>query len=489
MSPVRRRTVGAEKKKKRILWLLLPLAAALFCGVWLLLNKLPTPLPEVVPSQSITLSNRASEEVTSINVSGPYDTPYTLRRDAKGEWQMEGNPGFNFRQTMLDAMINNAAVIITDDTIGKLSEHSDWHTDDFGLQDGCLRVDAGYSDGRHLVFRLGDPIPEETPGYFFMLEGDDRIFTMSSDVFEAYANTRMALHTVSEPSLKGDLIDRISFSGQNPFTLERSSDGWYLTDPVIYPLADSAVSSLLTKLEGIRFAQYMGQAEDCNLPSLGLDPAERTLTLVIAESTVTGYDADSKVIGSTLLPAYQLELSIGHEESEIVFYCLYRGEVNKATTFSAGFLRTQDWNNLLLAAPFNYDISEIQSLTWSQNGKTQVYSLSFSERILPNNELERDENGNVIYDVNVSCNGQNTDSEAFAAAYGRLCALRMEDRLPADYSLSQEEPLLTVEITRNDGKQRTVTLLPLDALHDIVSVNGVALFRVEKGWINGVNWP
>ena len=100
-----------------------------------------------------------------------------------------------------------------------------------------------------------------------------------------------------------------------------------------------------------------------------------------------------------------------------------------------------------------------------------------------------DENGNVIYDVNVSCNGQETDSEAFAASYGRLCSLRMEDRLPVDYSLPQGEPLLTVEVMRNDGRQRTVTLWPLDALHDAVAVNGVALFRVEKGWAGSVNWP
>ncbi len=489
MSPVRRRTISAEKKKKRMLWLLLPLLAVLVCGGWLLLHRTPVSLPEVVPSQNVTLSNRPSEDVISITVSGPYDEPYTLQRDTEGIWQMKGMPDFIFRQTMLDAMINNAAVIITDDTIGRLTEHPDWHADDFGLQDGCLRVDAGYSDSSHLAFRLGDPIPEETPGYFFMLEGDDRIFTISSDVFEAYANTRMALHTVSEPALKGDLIDRIAFSGHDPFVLERSSDGWYLTEPVIYPLAGSAVDSLLSKLEGVRFAQYVGRAEECNLASMGLDPAERMLTLDIAESTVTGYDADSQVTGRTLLPAYQLNLSIGHEESEIVFYCLYRGEVNKATSFSAGFLRTQSWSSLLLAAPFNSDIGEINRLTWSQNGQAQTYNLSFSEHVLPNNELERDENGNVIYNVNVSCNGQDIDSEAFAAAYGRLCALRMEDRLPSDYSLPNVEPLLTVEITRNDSKARTVTLWPLDALHDAVAVNGIALFRVEKGWMDNVNLP
>ena len=489
MSPVRRRIIDAEKRKKRLLWLLLPILTVLFCGSWLLLRRTPVSLPDIVSPQSVTLSNRASEEVISIAVSGPYDAPYTLHRDPEGIWQMEGMPDFIFRQTMLDAMIDNAAVIITDDTIGRLSEHPDWHVDDFGLQDGCLRVDAGFSDNSHLVFRLGDSIPEETPGYFFMLEGDDCIFTISSDVFEAYANTRMALHTVSEPALKGELIDRIAFTGYNPFVLERSSDGWYLIEPVIYPLADSAVDSLLSKLEGVRFAQYIGRAEDCNLTSMGLDPAERILTLDIAESTVTGYDASSQIIGSTLLPAYRLTLSIGHEESEIVFYCLYRGEVNKATSFSAGFLRTQDWNSLLLATPFNSDIGEINSLTWSQNGLVQTYNLTFSEHVLPNNELERDENGNVIYNVSVSSNGQSIDSEVFAAAYGRLCTLRMEDRLPSDYSLPQSEPLLTVEVIRNDGKQRTVTLWPLDALHDAVAVNGVALFRVEKGWADSIKLP
>ena len=84
-----------------MLWLLLPLLAVLVCGGWLLLHRTPVSLPEVVPSQNVTLSNRPSEDVISITVSGPYDEPYTLQRDTEGIWQMKGMPDFIFRQTML----------------------------------------------------------------------------------------------------------------------------------------------------------------------------------------------------------------------------------------------------------------------------------------------------------------------------------------------------------------------------------------------------
>ena len=438
-------------------------------------------------TEAVTLSDREIAEISRIAIENIYDAPYAIARTEDG-WRMEGWDGFLFRQSTLEAIVNDAALIVADDTVGELSEHPEWQLMHFGLEEPAARVTVSFTDGGSLAFRIGDSVPQETPAYYFMLEGDSRIFTIATDVFEAYTYTRVGLHEVTDPALKGDLIDRIAFTGSDPFAAERRADGWYLTAPFVYPLADSAVESLLSRLEGLRFAQYVGRAEEVDLGSLGLAPANRTLTLDIAESVLTGYDENGEVMGETRLPAYQLTFGLGDYESEIVFYCLYRGEVVKATVFSAGFLLTQGYEPLLLTAPFNAPTNDLTALTLLRDGRETVYTVSLHERVLPNNEFDTDENGNILYDVAVEKDGEPVDSDAFLTAYRQLLELRAADRLPDGWVIPDGEPAFAVAFTRSASSRR-VALYPLDALHVAVAVDGVALYQAEKGWAESILWP
>ena len=256
------------------------------------------------------------------------------------------------------------------------------------------------------------------------------------------------------------------------------ADGWQV----------AAMDSLLEKLEGLRFAQYVGKAEQCDLPALGLSPARRTLTLGVAESVVTGYDENGQAYAQTRLPAYDLVFALGDYANDVVFYCLYRGEAVKATVFSCGFLLTQEYAPLLLAAPFNAPTNDLTALGVSAGGMTRDYSVSLRERVLPNNDFETDENGNTVYDVAVTRDGKAVDGEAFLSAYRALVSLRTDDPLPAGWQIPEGEPLLSVSFRRSAATRR-VDVYPLDALHCAVTVDGVPYFRVEKGWGEGIAWP
>ena len=485
MSPVRRRS--PRKGKKWLLPLLLALALAALGAALLLLKKKEPVLPPVVTAQSVTLSNREAADIARIDIENRYDAPYALLNGPAG-WQMADDADFRLRDSALDAIVNNAALIVAEDTVGDLSEHPEWALMNFGLEQAAARVTVTFSEGDSLAFRIGDSVPQETPAYYFLLEGDSHIYTISSDVFEAYTYTRLGLHDVTDPALKGELIDRIEFSGSDAFTAEKRDDGWYLTAPFVYPLSDTAMDALLKKLEGLRFAQYVGRAEECDLASLGLEPPLRTLTLDIPETVVTGYDQNDEAMAETRLPAYQLTFDLGDSENEVVFYCRYRGEVVKATVFSAGFLRTQGTDSLLLTAPFNAPTNDLSGLILRRDGEELAYEISLVERVLPNNDFELDESGRILYDVAVRRDGQAVDSDAFLAAYRGLLSLRTEDRLPAGWQIPDAAPALTVEVVRS-GSRRQVALYPLDALHDAVAVDGVALYRVEKGWAEGISWP
>lgn len=484
MSPVRRR--APRTGRRWLVPLILALTLAALAGAWLLLRAKPVALPDPVTAQATVLSDREATDIVRIAVENRYDAPYALARDGQ-DWIMEGDEGFLFRASTLDAMVNNAALVVTEDTVGDTLAHPEWQLMAFGLEEPAARVTVQFADGGTLSFRIGDAVPQETPAYYFLLEGDSHIYTISADVFEAYTYTRMGLHDVTDPALKGDLIDRIAFDGADPFVMEREADGWYLTAPFRYPLADAAVNSLLTRLEGLRFAQYLAPEAEADLAACGLQPPQRTLTLDIAESVLTGYDETGQPLAETTLPAYQLTFALGNNENDVVFYCLYRGDVVKATVFSGGFLLTQTYAPLLLTAPFNAPTNDLAALTVTRDGKSLEYAVSLRERVLPNNQFETDENGRVLYDVAVELNGTPVDSDAFLAAYGRLLALRASDPLPEGWQ-PVGAPLLTISFRRS-GASRQVAVYPLDALHSAVSVDGIALFRVEKGWGEGIDWP
>ena len=484
MSPVRRRT--PRKVRPWALAAVLLGLLAVFALLYFLLKKENVDLPPQYVAQPVTLSDREVADIAAIAVENRSGS-YTLQNTDAG-WRLAGSAE-PLRDALLEPLVNDAALIVAEDTVGSLDEHPEWQLAHYGLEDPAARVTVTFADGGGLTFRVGDSVPQETPAYYFWLEGDPHIYIAASDIYDAYITTALALHDVADPALDGGLIDRIAFTGRDAFVLEKHADGWYLTEPFAYPLSDAAVDSLLGKLEGLRFAQFEAEAAEADLSQYGLEPPERTLTVDIAETVVTGYGENDEIIGEKRLPAYRLTFGLGREENDVVFYCLYKGQVLKATSFSAGFLRTQGYDSLFLTNPFNAPTNDLSRLVWERDGVQTIYDLSLTERVLPNNALETDENGNVLYDLAATKDGAPLDSDAFLAAYRQLVELRTQDRLPADYTLPATEPLLRVTLTRDSGGVRQIALYPLDALHRAVAVNGVALYQVEKGWAESVEMP
>ena len=389
-----------------------------------------------------------------------------------------------FSENLLGEVLRNAAVIITEETLTTVSE-DEWKN--YGLALGGIRVQVTYTDGVSLAFRIGDLVPQETPAYYFRMEDDSRLGVVSQDVQEIFALSVNALHRVTDPALQGDLIDRIAFTGENAFTAERRADGWYLTAPFEYPLAAAQMNTLLKNLEGLRFSQHVARAEESDLSVYGLHPARRTLTLDIAASIVTGYDENDQQIAAQALDEYQVTIACGDDIGEILFYCLYRGDVVKATRFSSGLLLTQSYEKLLLTKPFNIPTNLLTRLEWEQNGVVRAWDITLHERVLENGVFETDESGNTLYDVRVQRQGAEADADQFLKAYARLTDVKTTDPLPAGYTVSGQAEV-KIRLYYN-GEVREAAFYPYDALHWAVTINDEARFYVSRGALDNVGMP
>lgn len=482
---VRRRQVRQLGGKRLLIALVIVcLAAAGLCAYLLRPRAYQTPSP--AEDTSVLFSDRASADVARLLIRNGQGEAYEItQRD--GQAAMDGDAGFDFSTSMLDDALRDAAQVYAQRVILDLKDSDGLTAADFGITDASIAVTAVYTDGAELTFHIGDLLPEETPAYYMMIAGDTRVFATDQEAHDVFSRSRMALHAVPDPAIKGDLIDAIAFAGDTPFRIERrAGDEWYLTAPFEYPLSSTAVESLLDKLENLRFAQYVAP-ESAGLSAYGLDAPRRVITLDIAASILTGYDDNGQAYAQTQLDAYQLTLACGADASEVIYYCLYRGDVLKASYFTAGFLLSQGYDGLLLGAPINVPTNRLTSLTLTRAGETHVYALSLHERVQANNQFETDENGNILYDVQVTRDGEACDATQFLYAYGQMTELAATSPLPAGYAPTGD-PAMVLTLAWEDGA-RELAFYPYDALHWAVAVNGVALFYVDSSWADGIALP
>ena len=482
---VRKRQIRSERKKRRLITaaLLVLLACATAAVMGYVGREEPLPPIEERDISGVTFENRTAEEISSVTVKNA-EGLYTVSKNGEG-WQMAGREDFEFSEAMLEVFLGNAALIYAEEKLMDISG-SGYTFTDFGLGDNGIRVQVDYTDGGSRAFCIGSLVPQETPVYYFRVEGDDGLYTVTSDVQETFALSGDALHRVTDPAIRGELIDQIAFTGENPFTVTREGEEWYLTAPFRYPLNTAKVNKLLEKLEGLRFAQFVSSEEKAELSAYGLSPARREVTLTIAPSVLTGYDENGQPIADKYLEGYDLSFLCGDDIGDILFYCLYRGEVVKATRFSSGVLLTQDHLSLLQTAPFAVAVSSLTRLEWEEKGAARAWDITLHERLQQNNEFERDASGNILYDLRVWQDGEEVNADDFLLAFSRLIDVTAENLLPEDYVLPGEH-LCRITLIRGENS-REVKLYPYGELHYAVSVDGKALFYMSRDAIAQVNF-
>ena len=170
-----------------------------------------------------------------------------------------------------------------------------------------------------------------------------------------------------------------------------------------------------------------------------------------------------------------------------MFYCLYRDDVVLATRFSANVLLSQTYDTLLTDTPFAVSLSELTRLEWETAGQTRAWDISLVERLLPNNEFERDESGNILHDVVVSVSGAAFDSDSFILFYSRLVDVKTTHPLPADYELPADCAVTIRLFTANDVRE--IKLHPYGDLHYALSINGRAVHYLSRDTIDSLQLP
>lgn len=480
------------KGLRRFLPLILLAAALILAAAFVLL--LPA-LKERFPSKTAQkyqteptyrlIDERDPQTLQSITVSHLDGETYTLvYRNGTLTLAADGGEPEAVSAACAENFLKYATEIVVEDTVAEDAGEVRDNLSDMGLDPPQIEVDVAYSDGSAVTLFLGYNQPSMSYHYF-QWSGDSAVYLCNSGVYETFEYTADMLLSVTQPSVVSSLIERISIrhGGEEPIVCGFLSDGdgavtGTLQSPFAYPMSAEAAETLLGAATNFRLGARLKPVTDENRTLYGLD-APQTVVEISQRAGLYSLTDSQGVLQSYPMEPSVVTLTIGGQDGDFFRYCEYEGTCYRVSAFlTAAFLRADAMDYPTLH-PADMGAETVRSIVVQTGGGTLDVRAEYSERVLPNNELETDENGNVVYVVDASLNGEPISAEAFDGLVERLKEMAVSGALE---TLSEPDgaPQWQMTLTTAQGKSRTLAAYPMDAFQDVLAVDGVAAHYISK---------
>lgn len=439
-------------------------------------------------STAENLFDYATSEVATITIRRGEESPWTVVQGENGLLTLQGEGGFTLSESTSAALLDAACILPCEEVLtADPAEYRD-HLADFGLDNPPYEAVVAYTDGVIAHLCIGNPGDENKAWYYMTVEGDDRLFTFSRGMVEALFVSRDSLREVQSPTIHKARIDRITLTGPDSviqwtlagdITDADAADKWRITAPFTYPADADAMANLRSSVANLRLGAYVAPATDENLAQYGFDAPRVTIDVHMAAGAIGVTNADGAV-EATDYPASTVTFVIGGEKSDMVDYVRFGDEIYVSSHFTMGVFIDYDVTTTMSRYPVLTALGNLAALTIREGDAVTEYVLTRTEQVAENNDLITDADGNLVYDVTVTRNGESADYAAFEAAYNALTLVTVSGALPEDESVSAE-PHTTYTFTDVDGTVHTVELATFDVLHDAVIVDGYPAFYLIKG--------
>lgn len=485
--PIHRRFRRIPHDKKRILLLFFVLMLLGVTVVSLLLVR-SEPVPEeyTTPADtSVQLYDYTISDVASVTIRRGNEAPWTA--EVSGETvTISGDIPMTLSLDECSDFLSSAADLLAEDVLtDDPADYAD-HLADYGLENPRYEARITYTDGTDITLRVGDKGHDGTWRYM-LVSGDNRLFAFSNGSVEGIFVNRDTLRKVAQPDLHRARIDRITLTEgeqviqwtlMGDITDADAADKWQITAPFTYPADAEAMAKLLSSAANLRLSAHVAPATPENLAKYGFDTPRLTIDLHQAAGTiaVNGVDGEAQ---ATDYPESIVTFIIGGEKSDMIDYVRCGDGIYLSSHFTMGVFMGYDVTATMSRYPVMTALGNLAKLTIREGETLTEYVLTRTEQVAANNELITDEEGNPVYTVTVTKNGESADYAAFEAAYNALALVTVSGNLPCSDNLPAPHTAYT--FTDVDGTVHTVELATFDVLHDAVIVDGHAAFYLIKG--------
>lgn len=432
-----------------------------------------------------TIDERDPQTLSSITVTHWGSEPYTLLyQNGALALEISGGEPEPISASAAADFIGYATEITAEDTVVKDAGEVQDNLSDMGLDPPQITVDVTYSDGSAVTLYLGYNQPSMSYHYF-QWSGDSAVYLCNSGVYETFENTADMLLSITQPTVIASLIERVSISRgtEDPIVCGFLSDGedtavGTLQSPILYPMSTEAAEALLTAVENFRLGTRLKPVTDANRALYGLGAPEAVVEITQREGLYSMTDAQGVLQSYPLKPSV-VTLTIGDLDGEFFRYCEYEGTCYRVSAFLVAAFLNADAMDYLSLNPADMGAESIRGLVVQTGTGTLDFRASYTEQVLPNNELETDEYGNVVYAVDVTLNGEPISADAFDALVSRLKQMAVSGSLDA-VSEPDGAPQWQMTLTTALGQSRTIAAYPMDAFQDVLAVDGVAVHYISK---------
>ena len=499
MQPVRKKRKQENGKPKALLIVLAALLAVAASLYFLLRPSVPAGMGETDgKTASLTLLNYDENLIERVTVHPSRTEPYTLVSADDG-FRLENDPDYPLREQTVQILLHYAVHLTADEQVAEadVSAHTKQpDMSEYGLQPGVCSVDVKLTTGEEYSIALGNATPMDEVRYSAAVSGNRSVYTVTSDVMDALNVPFYMLHPVKYLSIDAELIDRVTCreGGEEPyFTAERTDMGWLLTAPFRYPLSAEKVESLLSSLENLRFSTWVGKDTPLNRHRYGFEKPSLELSLDFAPSVLTVPDEEGNE-QTYDLPASNITIMKGSKYSDTASYYLYNGEIMTGTVVTFSAVNKLRWQDCISATPFIFGQNNLSEAVITVDGTETRYEIKYVERVLPNNQFETDEYGNIVYEMRVRKNGQPADAYTFSEYYAKLTALGETALLYKTESpeylwtpIDTDVPLVSIRLTaENKTDAVTISLYSGPVGRDYLTVDGVSVFSVPRNWVSAI---
>lgn len=375
-----------------------------------------------------------------------------------------------------------AEATLTDDITPYLD-----HLDDFGLEEPFMHLTITYTTGEALEIKVGNQAPDSGLRYM-LLSGDNHLYLCTTALQDAmYFNHRLFARAEGlywNPA-RIDLIAVEKADGTPVFTYElteRTEDertalesDFSITSPVRYPASSEWTAPILTALQHFVLGPVIAEDTPENRALYGLTEPEYVLT-VHQEAGFETVTDDEGVITRLWAEESTHTLALGGSYNDTIHYLAYNGSLHWFNRYQLAFVYALKPMETLQKKPLDIPLIRLKDLIIDEDH----YEISHKEQTDENGEILTDSAGNTLYAFTVLKNGEPYDATLFESRYEAFRLTSVSGTLPASFE-AMGDTTKTVTLFFSTGDTRVITLMPFDALHNAVGVDGVYLHYLIKG--------
>lgn len=433
------------------------------------------------------LEIRDASTLKSVSMRPYGGEPYELRMDGGHLRLVQGEELTALDETSEQTLLQALTEVVVQGTVADDVSEVAGRLSDMGLSPALASAVLRYTDGTEATLEVGETVPNTTYAYF-RWSGDPGVHMCDMGIADAFGLSAERLLPIAQLQVAPSLVETLRLQNANGDCLFRFENGatGYLETPIVYPLSESGLASLLSALQNLRLGTYQGPVTDANRADLGFDAPLCVLEVRQKAGVINDIDRQGALITSQR-EASVLRLVFGRQEEAFFYTCEYDGGCYLVSRFLAEALVTARWADALSRNPAGLGDEVLACSRLRTAEQVLTLEVERTERVQRNNDLATDENGALLWDTTARLNGAQITQERLNAWLDALNAFTAAGELPEGFSLPQgAQPRWSLRLLTQSGRERTIEAYRMDAFSDALAVDGVLFHYAHEDAIDAL---